>query len=154
LEKLIDSEEQPAEEVEETPAIIDRPANPPREVGRSNAGILRAILLILLAVVLIVLIVLFARWLYHKAHNNSQATQTGTNTTSQTSTSLPKQSASQPQSNSKTTPNSGSSSAPTNSNNNNLPNGGAGNVIAIFAGASLAAAGLHYIISLRHFSRS
>ncbi|MBX4190828.1 hypothetical protein KW794_01950, partial [Candidatus Saccharibacteria bacterium] len=46
-----------------------------------------------------------------------------------------------------------SSSSPSSNSGKSLPNNGPGNVIAIFAGSTLAAAGLHYIISLRRFNK-
>jgi uncharacterized protein HemX len=149
LEKLIDSEEETVEEPQENPGEVSRPVNPPREVSRSNIGLLRVVLLVLLAVVLVVLIVLFARWLYHATYHNSQTTQTGTGSTSQANTSLKKQSTNQTQA-SRPNPNA----ATTPANNPNLPNGGAGNVVAIFAGSTLAAAGLHYVINARRSNKS
>jgi cytoskeletal protein RodZ len=161
LEKLIDSDSDELDEPGTSPGEVTTPANPPREIHQRNApGLFSFVLFGLLAVIVVILLVLFARWLYHVAHNNSQPTQTGTASQSQSSSSLKKQTSKQPQSSSSAarsssaSSSSNSSTSSTSSNSNkNLPNSGAGNVIVIFAGASLAAAGLHYMVSLRRQAR-
>ena len=121
--------------------------------GRTEHGqsLVRLAVAIVAGIILIILIVLLARWIYHAAHN-SEPTPTPAPSVSTPATSNTDQN--QPSS-------SNSGSAPTASPNNQpaassssqtkLPNNGPGDVIGIFIGASLAAAGLHYIVSLRRF---
>jgi cytoskeletal protein RodZ len=122
---------------------------------------LNTLVTILVGVILVVLIVLFARWVYHKVHDNNQAAgpNTGTLNVSPQSNPAGEQSKQKPSSSKSGTSSSGgtssgsSSSASSNSGtsaspNETLPNNGPGDVAALFAGATLAAAGLHYIISL------
>jgi cytoskeletal protein RodZ len=118
--------------------------------GRTEHGqsLVRLAVAIVAGIILIILIVLLARWIYHAAHN-SEPTPTPAPSVSAPSTSSPDQ---------KQPSDSNSGSAPTASPNNQsssattkLPNNGPGDVVGIFIGASLAAAGLHYIVSLRRF---
>lgn len=122
---------------------------------------LRTLVSILVGLILIVLIVLLARWIYHKAHHSSV-----TVTTPPTSQNSPAQSSSGAASGSQPASNTSRSGQPAPANNsnpsapaatnssNNLPNSGPGDVAAVFAGTSLAVAGLHYIVSVRRFGRS
>jgi cytoskeletal protein RodZ len=119
---------------------------------------LRTLVSILVGLILIVLIVLLARWIYHKAHHSSVAVNPPTTAQNSPATSSSNTASGRPPASSSSgTPataspnNSASSSAAANSN---LPNSGPGDVAAIFAGTALAATGLHYIVSLRRFSRS
>jgi cytoskeletal protein RodZ len=122
---------------------------------------LRTLVSILVGLILIVLIVFLARWIYHKAHNSSVTVTTPPTSQNAPAPSSNNTSGSQP-ANTKpataapaTTPPNGSASSPAPAAaNSNLPNSGPGAVAAIFAGTSLAAAGLHYVINLRRLNRS
>jgi cytoskeletal protein RodZ len=131
------------------------------EHGQSWPQIIAAILI---AIVLIVLIVLLARWIYHRTHQNSTS---GSNTGQKTTLNSPsaKNQSAAPNSNShSSSPNPSSPSpsstpnpsnpSPSSSNNQKISNTGPGNVVAIFVGTSLVAAGLHFMISVRRFNRS
>jgi cytoskeletal protein RodZ len=160
-------------------ALGAQPAEAPQSAAKakkdsSGQTWLRVLGLILLAAVVVALLVLFARWIYHTTHKNN-SNQVTTNTPAQTplSTNSSGQSGniSVPNNQNKSTTaggsssstnNNNSSSQPTSSspnavhpnNSSNLPNNGPGDVARIFIGASLAAAGLHYIVSLRRSIRS
>jgi cytoskeletal protein RodZ len=137
----------------------------PAEKTEHGQGIVRTLASILIGLILVVLIVLLARWIYHRVHhatvntpsvnapaqpnNSSPLTVNGSSPAASGSTrpGTSNPPASTPAPSSSSTPNTPSSTAGT------LPNNGPGDVAAIFAGTSLAAAGLHYIISVRRFSR-
>jgi cytoskeletal protein RodZ len=111
-------------------------------------SLVQTIIMIIGGIILVVLLVLFARWVYHKVHNTDNAANTsGTLQINEPSSS------SNPKPNTTTSP-TPSSTPQTTPQNNALPNNGPGNVIALFAGATLATAGLHYIISVRRFNKS
>ena len=112
---------------------------PPKQRGQS---MLRVIIIALVAVILFVAIVLLARWVYHKSHHKNQPAAA-------TSQKTPASSSQNPTSGAQSA--GGNSSTP---QPNSTPNTGPGNVVAIFVGSSLAAAGLHYIISVRRFSKN
>jgi hypothetical protein len=110
---------------------------------------------ILLALAVAVLVVLAGRWVYHKVHNSSgpnpapvapqgvtQAPLASPNTTKKA---LP------PSSTNKTPSPTPTPPAPNRSTTTPgaLPNNGPGDVVALFAAVSLAAAGLHYIVAIR-----
>lgn len=114
----------------------------------------------LLAAVLVALILVFGgRWVYRKVTNNEPAPApnpvqpAGTNLPAQPDTSR-ESGGSSPSPSPTPTPSTPSSPNPgTNQNptppSGQLPNNGPGDVIALFVGTSLAAAALHYIVSLR-----
>lgn len=153
MEELIEPDSEPVVERE---VVTDEPRTiPTREVRQFNSpGLLRGIILAIIAVIAVVLLILLARWIYHSVHNTSDTTPASGNLTVQSpgasrQTANPQSSSS---SNSSSSPSSaGQSSA---SAKSSLPNNGPGDVAAVFAGASLAAAGLHYIISLRKQARA
>ncbi len=96
------------------------------------------------------LIILFARWVYHKAHHTVQTVPANTKQLPN----RPSGTSNQKGQNSQTANNSSSSSNPSaSSQNTNLPNSGPGQTMAIFAGASLSAAGIHYIITERRTTK-
>jgi hypothetical protein len=149
--ELIETEQKPVP-VEPEPRYVPQTASLPVQKSEHGQTWLRTLAAILAALVLIVLIVLLARWIYHKTHH----TVAPTPTTGQQSPARP---ASNTQSGAQ--PASGGSSAaqpspsPSGSAANPpIANTGPGNVVAIFAGVSLAAAGLHYIITVRRFSKN
>lgn len=126
------------------------------QASEEGQSVLQLIIMVAVGIILVVLLVLFARWVYHKAHHVTQTTNTSSN---QAVRSFDNPGSSQPANNSQPSTNSGSSSSGSNSSaattqNGPLPNSGPGNVAAIFAGSALAAAGLHYIISLRRFNKN
>jgi hypothetical protein len=139
------------------PGVLPEPeprystATLPSQKTEHGQGIVRIIAAILAGIILIVLIVLLARWIYHSAHHAV--------TPAPPSTSLKTPAVSPDNNTSGAQPSSGT--PPTASPNNptsapaapQITNTGPGDVVAIFAGAALAAAGLHYIISVRRFSR-
>jgi cytoskeletal protein RodZ len=127
--------------------------------SQDGQSLIQLFVMILGAIVLVILLVLFARWIYHKVHHNSEPTSVTTSQQAKENESSNSQQGANSQSsnssNSSGSNNSGSSSSNSSgSSNNSLPNNGPGNVIAIFAGSTLAAAGLHYIISVRRFSKN
>jgi cytoskeletal protein RodZ len=114
------------------------------------------VLYILMALIVAVLVVLAGRWVYHKVHNSSE-----TKSPSTTQEASPAQLASPNSSSSSTSPTPTSppsstatpSPAPTPAPNpSTLPNNGPGQVVALFAGTSLIAAGLHYFVGQRRLS--
>jgi cytoskeletal protein RodZ len=128
-------------------------ASLPTEKTEHGQSIIQILAAVLAGLILIVLIVLLARWIYHKAHHASVATPTPSTSQKTPATSYNNHtSGAQPSSSSSSAPatNNPASSAPSNTQ---ITNTGPGDVAAIFAGVTLAAAGLHYIISLRRFSR-
>lgn len=134
------------------------PAGQDVVIKREEDGqsLVQTIVMVIGAIILVFLLVIFARWVYHKVHNNNATENTGTLQLPQESSNSSNQSTnSQPSSSSSTGTNSGSSSTSSGATNSKaLANTGPGNVAAVFAGSTLAAAGLHYIISLRRFSKS
>jgi cytoskeletal protein RodZ len=128
-------------------------ADYPAKRSEDGQSILQTIIMIVAGLVLVILLVLFARWLYHKVHSSSS--QPTVSVTSQpndsgTASNQPGTSTQAQPSNNSNTSKSSTSATP----NSGLPNSGPGNVVAIFAGSTLAAAGLHYIVSLRRFNRT
>lgn len=125
---------------------IPEPASASRtkvETHRVRPPFLRALAGILAVIIIALLLVLLARWIYHVTHSDNSANTT----TSQKSPVSP--------SNKKT---AGSQSAAKNQSspaggNSQITNTGPGNVAAVFVGSSLAAAGLHFIWTLRRSRR-
>jgi hypothetical protein len=93
-----------------------------------------------LAALIVALIVVFiARAIYHSAHDKKS------NSSNSSNTAYPPQTT-------PTTPPGSPSQTPPSPSPGNLPNNGPGNVIALYIGTSLAAAGLHYIVTARRNS--
>jgi hypothetical protein len=147
---LIQNEETRAP-VEAEPRYVPATATLPIEKTEHGQAWLRLVATVLGAIILIAIIVLLARWIYHASHHKAVGT-TSTSQTPKASTNLKVSG----QAAGSTDNNTASSSTNTNpaTPNPQITNTGPGNVAAIFVGSSLAAAGLHYIISLRRFSRN
>lgn len=141
---------------------LNRPVKPAEE-GESPPV---AIISIIGAIILIVLLVLLGRFIYHKVNSPSAENTSGTGqVTVQTPLRVNKQPSSRNSSGSSSSSNSssGSSSSSSSSSSNNgassisstgkLPNNGPGDVIGIFVSTTFAAAGLHYIVTLRRSNR-
>lgn len=128
------------------------------QADEDGQSLLQTIVMVIGAIILVILLVLFARWLYHEVHHSDQSNTGGTVQLPQESTNPNTQtqpSPNQPSNNSGGSSSSGGQASSTSQNGGKpLANTGPGNVAAVFAGSTLAAAGLHYIISLRRFSRS
>lgn len=143
------------DDTEEEKVVTAPPADPPPaervinsehvETQSTRPPVLRIIAAIVIIAILAFLILLFARWLYHKIHH-SASTDTGGATLNvpEHPSGAGNQNPAQPQPSTTTPP----------STSNSLPNNGPGNVAAVFAASALAAAGLHYIISLRRFNKT
>ena len=128
------------------------------KIGRTEHGqsLAQTIAMVIVAIILVILLVLFARWIYHKVHHPSiNGASTSANKPSKQS---PNSSSSGPSHqngpNSSSSNNQNSSSTSNSSGSKALANTGPGNVAAIFVGSAIAAAGLHYIISLRRFNKN
>ena len=152
--ELIQSE-QPKVAVEPEPRY--HTASLPANKTEHGQTWLRTLVAILVGLVLVVLIVLLARWIYHKSHH----AVVGTSNTSQQSAA---KSSAKTASNAQPATNGSGTSQPTSSSsgsaatrpstnstspNSQITNTGPGDVAAIFIGTSLAAASLHYIVSIR-----
>jgi ABC-type Fe3+-siderophore transport system permease subunit len=133
-----------------SPAPVRGRSDYPAHRSENGQSLSQTIIMIVVGIILVILLVLFARWLYHKVHHSSSSTTSTNNQPAQPYTAPPKQSGavSQP------SPSNNSNSGTANNQTGGLPNSGPGNVAAIFAGSALAAAGLHYIISLRRFNKN
>jgi len=124
--------------------------------GKTEHGqsIVRILAAILVGLILIVLIVLLARWIYHKAHHTSVVVPTpSTSQKAPANSSNNNPSGAAPSSGNPSAPADNTPSAPS-TGNSQITNTGPGDVAAIFAGTALAAAGLHYIISVRKFNKN
>lgn len=138
----------------------------PSETDRSQDGQawLKALALVVVAAAAIFLLVLFARWVYHEVHDNnsnnsgqgssSQNSPAKSNGQNAGSSSGGSHSSSSQSSSAGSSSASGSSSGAGQTGGSQLADTGPGNVAAVFIASSLAAAGLHYIISLRRFSKN
>jgi cytoskeletal protein RodZ len=131
-------------------------ASLPIEKTEHGQSLLRTLAAILVGLILIVLIVLLARWIYHKTHHAVTPTPATSSQQSAASSSAKNESGAQPApsqsagtSSNPSTPATGSSSG-----TKQITNTGPGETAAIFVGASLAAAGLHYIVTVRRFSKT
>lgn len=122
----------------------------PKEDGQSP---LQAIIMIIGAIILVILLVLLARWIYHAVHHTDQTTTGVTIQAPNESGGSNKSGANKQPSGSSNPAQGGNTTSTSNKNGKNLANTGPGNVVAIFAGSTLAAAGLHYIISVRKQAR-
>jgi hypothetical protein len=147
---LIESEQNDVP-VEAEPRYVSKTASLPADKTEHGQTWVRTVAVIFAAIIAITLIVLLARWIYHSTHHA---------VTPPPSTSLKTPAASPDNNPSGSQP--GSGTPPTASPNNptsaptgpQITNTGPGDVAAIFAGTVLAAAGLHYIISIRRFSQN
>lgn len=142
--KEVETVETP-EDYDPVPAEVADP-NPKLLAAQPQEGqsLVQTIVMILGGIILVILIILFARWIYHVVHNNDDNTSTTVNQPSRPNKAPNNQ------------PGTGglpSNNPSNNQNGNPLPNSGPGNVAAVFAASTLAAAGLHYIISLRRFNK-
>ena len=125
----------------------------PVEKTEHGQAWLRLLAAILVGLVLVILIVLLARWIYHSTHH---AAQTAINTTKQQAAKTSQKvtnGESQTTDNTSSSSSSSGSSTTTTTNGGKITNTGPGNVLAVFVGSSLAAAGLHFIISVRRQAR-
>jgi hypothetical protein len=107
-----------------------------------------------------VLVVFTGRWVYHSVHNKSTVKPAPANSKSLTKSPTGESGASNSGSVAKpntstsgSAGNSGSSTSTNSTNSNQISNTGPGDIVAIFAISSFAAASLHYIISLRKQSQ-
>lgn len=119
----------------------------------------------IVALAIAVLVVLAGRWVYHKVHHTSNPNPTpvapqGTNRAKTPSSGSANNNANKKSAtNNKSNKSGSSSSAANNGTGSNgsrpapspgaLPNNGPGDVIALFVGTSLVAAGIHYAAALR-----
>lgn len=128
------------------------------EKTEHGQSIVRILASILVGLILIVLIVLLARWIYHKAHHASETTPPSTTLKVPASSSNNNSNSARPGSGSPPTASPNNSSNPPSSSsptsNQQITNTGPGDVAAIFVGTTLAAAGLHYVLNVRKFSRN
>lgn len=115
------------------------------ETRRSVPPFVRWVVLIAVILLAALLILLFARWIYQKVNDKSEPPAKPVNQAAPRDNLSPEEEARAPQQNST------NQTAP---NPNTVPNSGPGNVIGVFAFSSLAAGGLHYIISVRRFNKS
>jgi hypothetical protein len=138
-----------------TEPVPQEPVVLPHRRQEDGQSLIQTIVMIIGGIILVILLVLFARWVYHKAHHSDTAPTVGTSQLPQQSSTGQSQSALNQQLNNQSSSGSGNSqpSTGTNQNGKAITNTGPGNVAAIFAGSTLAAAGLHYIISLRRFNQ-
>jgi hypothetical protein len=155
----IESEPEPPEGALPEPEPRYKKAEPEDKPGHGQAW-LRLLAAIIIGLVLVVLIVLLARWVYHKSHHKVVPVPA---TSQKAPASSPNNSAAgaQPSGGSSTPSGSSSNSASNNPSSSNpspsspkITNTGPGDVAAIFVGTSLAAAGLHYLISVRRFAKN
>jgi hypothetical protein len=96
------------------------------------------------AMIVALILVLGARAIYHSAHKKKSGNTTSTSQSSAPQTQQHAPNSGQPKSSNQQNTKNNPPATP-----NSLPNNGPGNVIALFIGTSLAAAGLHYVITVR-----
>jgi len=125
----------------------------PSEKTEHGQGIVRIIAAILAGIILIVLIVLLARWIYHSAHHTEVTPPPSTSLKTPAASSNNKTGGARPSGGNTPAPAANTPSTPS-AGSSQITNTGPGDVAAIFAGTVLAAAGLHYIISIRRFSQN
>jgi cytoskeletal protein RodZ len=106
-------------------------------------------LYILMALAVAILVVMAARWVYHKVHdtNGPNPAPVAPQVVAPAPVAPPKPAKKSPSPSSATPPSSSSHSTITNPST--IPNNGPGDVVALFVGVSLAAAGLHYAFALK-----
>lgn len=158
-EKDIVVEERHYEDIDDNSLVLTEPVQSepfvlPHREREDGQSMVQTIIMVIGAIILVVLLVLFARWIYHKVHNSSaedtsagtlQLPESGNTYNPQSNTNQPTGSP-----NSTTTP---PASNPQTTGGKSIANTGPGNVVAVFAASTLAAAGLHYIVSLRRFNK-
>jgi hypothetical protein len=152
LDPIEDREVVRREDYQTAPAIAENTPviNEPQD-GQSPVQLVVAIVA---GIIIVILLVLLGRWIYHEAHKQPDNKVTITSGHSSQSKGA-RPSGGSASNNSSTSSNSGTTSNPSGSApNNSLPNSGPGNVALIFAASAAAAAGLHYIISLRRTNKN
>ena len=132
-----------------------KPVELPAKRSEHGQAWIRIAAATVVAVILVILIVLLARFIYHKAHNHAGPAPAVTQNTPAISNNNPKTSPAPAASPTPSSSNSNGANTGQNagSNSSKISNTGPGNVVAIFAGASLAAAGLHYLVSVRRSAK-
>ena len=163
MNRLDSKEEKSAEESERdhenhtlvlTEPVPEDHTEPVHDASEGGQSILQAIIMVIGAIILVILLVLFARWIYHKVHNDQSKTAGVSQLPQPSSSNQSQPETGQPSGNQGSTATSNNSpSQPAANPGKPLANTGPGNVAAVFAGSTLAAAGLHYIISLRRFNK-
>lgn len=159
MDRSESKEDKSTEEREDHTLVLTEPVPEGHTVAahyeqEDGQSLVQTIIMVIGAIILVVLLVLFARWIYHKVHSD----QTSTTGTSQSPLSTGSNQA-QPGVNQQparpSNPGTSNGTSPQSAPNQNktITNTGPGNVVAVFAGSTLAAAGLHYIISLRRFNK-
>jgi ABC-type Fe3+-siderophore transport system permease subunit len=153
--ELIESESEPQGPLPE-PEPRYQTAALPIDKSEHGQAWLRLLAAILIGLVLVVLIVLLARWIYHKSHHAVQpvpatSQKSGAQSNLKVTPGGQTQTSNNPSSSSPSNPSTPSSSA--SSGSTQITNTGPGNVVAVFVGTSLAAAGLHFIISTRRANK-
>lgn len=119
------------------------------EEHRSDRSWPMILFYIALALLVALIVVLAGRFIYHKVHKNQSKSTTTTSSVSGSGTASGS-STSQTSAPATTTPAPTTTTTP--ANTGQLPNNGPGDVVALFVGVTLAAAGLHYIYQLRRQS--
>jgi hypothetical protein len=113
-------------------------------------------LYILMALVVAILVVMAGRWVYHKLHNTSETrpVPVAPEGVSSTPAVSPPNASKVPSGSSNTKkvpnpPNPSPTPSRTAPSPQALPSNGPGDVLALFVGVSLAAAGLHYAVAIK-----
>lgn len=122
-------------------------SEPPAKDSGSGQAVVRIVALVLAAIIIVILLIILARWIYHVAHHNSAPAASNSSSANKQPALPGAQSGARgtpaggnkPSANSKTAPAGGGKIADT----------GPGDVAGLFIGATLAAAALHFIISVR-----
>jgi hypothetical protein len=160
VDQVDSDEEKTAEQEREDSTLLLTESVPAKSIRlphqtEEGQSVLQTIIMVIGAIILVILLVLFARWIYHKVHHTNTSPSSGTTQLPEQSYNSGSQSGAKQQSgNSGGSSSSNSSPAPSTPNSQTITNTGPGNVAAVFAGSTLAAAGLHYIVSLRRFNKS
>lgn len=153
-EQPVPQVEQPASESEQEVVSTEAPESiAPADLQQHTERQWPALIIYsVLAIAVAILVVFGGRWVYHKVHNSNKPTPApaGNNSPAAPSDNQPTNQNTQ---NTPNNPNSNASSQPSSTSqpaqNTALPNTGPGDVVAIFAAVTIAAAGLHYIYVLR-----
>jgi hypothetical protein len=149
-EEFSDTETEPEEEPA-TPVTASRTLNADHvETHRTRPPLLRLLAGILAILIIAALLVLGARWIYHKTHHTVKPAPANTKSLPR----IPAGSTNKTSPSSPQTAGSTSKSSPAAGTKTPITNTGPGDVVAIFVGAGLAAAGLHYVWSLRRSVQS
>jgi uncharacterized membrane protein YgcG len=167
--ELIESEEEKQKTALAEPEPRYHTAELPVEKTEHGQSWPRILAGVLLAIVLIILVVLLARWIYHRSHhavqtppaasqsqklNASGSSESGVQSDNSGTSSGSSSGSSSNSGSSSSSSSGGGSSSSSNPNSSKISNTGPGNVAAVFVGTTLAAAGLHYLISVRRFARN